>query len=139
MVFFLFQKSTFVINENNITQNWISKHHNITPHKWNFKNHTICFFFFCSSEIGLINAWKHHVFTLETNNLSKFKTSRFWVFRKTMRMKRLMMFWIILPWWKKKNVMFFELYNILACKRKNLMFLMKHLCFFLHFKNRQLW
>ena len=44
MVFFLFQKSTFVINENNITQNWISKHHNITPHNSNFKNHTICFF-----------------------------------------------------------------------------------------------
>ena len=34
------------------------------------------FFFFFSSEIGLINVWKHHVFIFESNNLAEFKTSR---------------------------------------------------------------
>ena len=38
------------------------------------KSHYMVFFF--SSEIGLINVWKHHVFIFESNNLAEFKTSR---------------------------------------------------------------
>ena len=73
--------------------------------------------FFCSSEIGLINVWKHHVFTFER----KTKTDvMFWM--RIGLWKKTVMFLILRPHWlveEKRDGCEFCFCNIIALWKEN--------------------